>query len=197
VKLMKDQKNKRTQLYLGSGKRNIPGFIHIDLDDYPHLAYRHNIANLPMFSDNSVDLIYTSHSFEYFDRKEGEQVLKEWRRVLKTGGILRIAVPDFEAITQVYLKYKKDLGHKGILGPLFGRMNIGGKVKNKTIYHKTVYDFNSLKKVLQSAGFKNIHRYDWEKTIHKNYDDHSQAYIPHLDKKGILISLNLEARKSK
>ena len=148
-----------------------------------------------MFSDNSVDLIYTSHSFEYFDRSEGEHVLKEWRRVLKPGGILRIAVPDFEAIVKVYLKQNKDLEHKGILGPLYGKMLIKEKGKDKTIYHKTAYDFKSLKKVLQSAGFKNIHRYDWRKTIHKDYDDHSQAYIPHMDKKGILISLNLEAKK--
>src|SRR3989338_2142179 len=112
---MKKTEDKKVQLYLGSGKRNIPGFIHIDLDDHPHLDYRHDIASLPMFADSSVDLIYTSHSFEYFDRQEGELVLKEWYRVLKLGGILRIAVPDFEAITRVYLKYKKDLNHKGIL----------------------------------------------------------------------------------
>lgn len=195
---MKESKNKKVQLYLGSGKRNIPGFIHIDMDDYPHLDYRHNIADLPMFSDDTVDLIYTSHSFEYFDRQEGEKVLKEWHRVLKPEGILRIAVPDFEAIVKIYLKYNKDIGHKGILGPLFGRMAIKNKSKKIVIYHKTTYDFKSLKKVLQSAGFKSIHKYNWEKTIHKDYDDHSQAYIPHLDKKkGILISLNLEAIKSK
>jgi hypothetical protein len=66
----------------------------------------------------------------------------------------------------------------------------------KFIYHKTVYDFKSLKKLLESAGFRNIHRYDWRKTIHRDYDNCSQAYIPHMDKKrGILISLNVEARK--
>lgn len=196
MKSTKSRKNKKVELYLGSGKRHIPGFVHVDLDDHPHLDHTHDIADLPMFSDNSADLIYTSHSFEYFDRQEGERVLKEWYRVLKPGGVLRIAVPDFEAIVRVYLKYKKDLEHKGILGPLFGRMSIQEKGKNKIIYHKTVYNFKSLKKMLQSAGFKNIHRYDWRKTIHKSYDDHSQAYIPHLDKKnGILLSLNLEAKK--
>src|SRR3989344_2791232 len=116
---MRPIKNKKIQLYLGSGKRNIPGFVHVDLDDYPHLDYRHDIVDLPMFSDNSAGLIY----------------------------------------------------------------------------HKTAYDFNSLKKMLQTAGFKNIHRYDWQKTIHKDYDDHSQAYVPHMDKKGILVSLNVEAKK--
>ncbi len=194
---MTEKKNKKVQLYLGAWRRYIPGFIHIDLDDQPTLDYRHDIKSLPMFTDNSVDLIYTSHSFEYFDRQEGEKVLKEWHRVLKPTGILRIAVPDFEAILKVYLKYKKDLGHAGILGPLYGRMIIKEKGKDKIIYHKTAYDFKSLKKVLQSSGFKNIKRYDWKKTVHKDYDDHSQAYVPHMDsKKGILISLNVEAIKS-
>jgi len=193
---MKLAKNKKVQLYLGSGRKHIPDFIHIDLDDCPHLDYRHDIAELSMFSENSVDLLYTSHSFEYFDRQEGERVLKEWYRILRPGGTLRIAVPDFEAIIQVYLKYKKDLEHKGILGPLYGRMAIKTKKGDELIYHKTIYDFKSLKKLLQSVGFKNIRRYDWEKTIHKDYDDHSQAYIPHLDKKrGILISLNMQAKK--
>jgi len=192
---MRPIKNKKIQLYLGSGKRNIPGFVHVDLDDYPHLDYRHDIVDLPMFSDNSADLIYTSHSFEYFDRQEGERVLKEWRRVLKPGGVLRIAVPDFEAMVKVYLKHGKVMEHKGILGPLYGRMAVKKGNKESFIYHKTAYDFNSLKKMLQTAGFKNIHRYDWQKTIHKDYDDHSQAYVPHMDKKGILVSLNVEAKK--
>jgi hypothetical protein len=79
-----------------------------------------------------------------------------------------------------------------ILGPLYGRMEINGKY----IYHKTVYDFVSLKKVLEEAGFKNVRKYDWRKTIHKDYDDHSQAYYPHMQKEtGILISLNVEATK--
>jgi hypothetical protein len=42
----------------------------------------------------------------------------------------------------------------------------------------------------------NIHRYDWRNTVHKDYDDYSQAYIPHMDKeRGILMSLNVEGEK--
>ena len=59
-----------------------------------------------------------------------------------------------------------------------------------------MYDFADLKKVLESAGFTNVHRYDWRTTIHREYDDYSQAYIPHMDKEhGTLISLNVEAVK--
>lgn len=183
------------KLHLGCGKVYIPGFIHIDLADYPHVDYKNDISCLPMFANNSVDLIYCCHALEYYDRQEAQEVLKEWHRVLKPGGILRLAVPDFEAIVKVYLKYK-DLAHQGILGPLYGRMEIKTADGEKVIYHKTTYDFASLKTALGAAGFKNIHRYDWRQTIHKDYDDFSQAYIPHLDKEhGILISLNVEAEK--
>ena len=176
------------RLHLGCGNKFIPGFIHIDLGDFPHLDYKHSLDKLPMFADGSVDLIYVCHAFEYFDREEGENVLKEWHRILKPSGILRIAVPDFEAIVKVYLKY--GLESRGILGPLYGKIDLAGHT-----YHKTVYDFNSLKKILKKTGFKNILRYDWRTTEHKNIDDFSRAYIPHMNKKGLLISLNMEAKK--
>jgi hypothetical protein len=64
------------------------------------------------------------------------------------------------------------------------------------IYHKAAYDFDSLKKLLEENGFTDVRRYDWRQTIHKDYDDFSQAYFPHMDKEhGLLISLNVEAVK--
>lgn len=183
------------KLHLGCSNRYIPGFIHVDVDKFPHIDYQHDVATLPMFKNNTVDLIYCCGTLEYFDRDEAKEVLKEWKRVLKPKGTLRLSVPNFESITKVYLKYGKDLDHRGILGPLFGRWPIKTKKGKKFIYQKTVYDFKSLKKVLEAAGFKNIKKYDWAKTIHKDYDDYSQAYIPHMDRKGIQISLNIEAQK--
>lgn len=180
------------KLHLGSGKRYIPGFVHIDINPFPHIDYVHDISKLPMIKSNSCELIYFSHGIEYFDREEIKNVLKEWKRVLKKDGIIRLAVPDFEALIKVYENYK-DINK--ILGPLFGRWQIL-KNKKKILYHKTVYDFKSIKGVLESAGFKQIKKYDWRKTIHKDYDDYSQSYIPHMDKeKGLLISLNVEAKK--
>ena len=69
-------------------------------------------------------------------------------------------------------------------------------MSEQTIYHKTTYDFDSLEKVLESVGFNNVEKYDWKTTEHSTYDDHSQAYIPHMDKEnGTLISLNVECVK--
>lgn len=182
------------KLHLGCGKRYIPGFIHVDLVNLPHIDYKHNVEELPMFEDNSAELIYASHVFEYFDRQQAIAVLNEWRRVLKNGGILHLAVPDFLALVKVYEK-TQDLNN--ILGPLYGRMTVEKKdAAPQVTYHKTVYDFDSLKKLLEENGFCDVQRYDWRKTLHKDYDDFSQAYFPHMDKEqGLLISLNVEAKK--
>lgn len=179
------------KLHLGCDKRFIPGFVHIDLADYPHIDHRHDIRTLPMMAPESVELIYSCHSLEYFDRVEALEVLREWWRTLKHGGTLRVAVPDFEALARVYHEHG-DL--QTIIGPLFGRWPIAGA--GTTIYHRTAYDFATLKTVLENAGFSDVARYDWRQTVHRDFDDYSQAYLPHMDKDhGTLISLNVEAVK--
>lgn len=174
---------------MGCGKRNFgPDWVHIDGGDYEHLDY-YDITKLE-FENNSVDLIYSSHVIEYFSRDVIGGVLKEWRRVLKPGGTLRIAVPDFEAMSYLYSNGSYPLS--SFLGPLYGKMPMG----EQTIFHKTTYDFVSLKEILEEAGFNKVKRYDWKHTEHSNVDDHSQAYLPHMDKEsGTLISLNVECVK--
>lgn len=175
---------------MGCGKRNFgKDWVHIDGGDYKHLDYQ-SITDLSQFNDSTVDLIYSSHVISYFDRFEILKLLCEWKRVLKTNGVLRLAVPNFKELANLYISKKIDL--EGILGPLYGRMDMG----SQKIYHKTVYDFNSLKNVLEGLGFSNVKKYEWRETCHSSFDDHSQAYIPHMNKEsGTLISLNVECTK--
>jgi len=177
------------KLHLGCGKRNFGSdWIHIDGSVYEHIMY-HDITKLPL-EDNSVDLIYASHVLEYFDRDEVINVLKEWKRVLKVGGTLRLAVPNFEAMVKLY---NEGYGLDKFLGPIFGKWKM---TESETIYHRTVYDAESLEKVLNSVGLINTRLWDWRTTEHSQFDDYSQAYIPHMDKNhGTLISLNMEASK--
>jgi len=180
----------KIKLHLGCGKRLIPGFIHIDAADFPHIDYQHDISTLPFIENDGVDLIYACHVLEYFDRFEVQRVLKEWHRALKPGGTLRLAVPDLESLLLVYTK-SRDVGK--VIGPLFGRWEIKPGL---VVYHKTVYDFASLSQTLAKAGFCPPQRYDWRHTEHRDYDDFSQAYVPHMAKEsGVLISLNVEAVK--
>ena len=183
------KKIKSLKLHLGCGKRFIPGFIHIDKDPYAHVDYRRDISDLSIFKDNSVAVIYACHCFNSFDDLAAARTLKEWHRVLKKGGILRIAVPDFAAICRAYSRFED-------LQPVKRLVTGYYKGKSGVDYHRAVYDEKALVDLLLACGFSRVRRYDWWRCPHAKYDDYAQAYLPHMDKtKGMLMSLNLEARK--
>ena len=174
------------KLHLGCGAIYFPGYIHIDIMKYEHIDYLSPVDNLHMFEDNTVDLIYNCHVLEHFERTEFKKVLIEWHRVLKRKGILRTAVPDFETICQVYIKNKDVDEIEGLI--------MGGQTYLYN-FHNSIFDFNKLKKALVECGFVNIKRYDWRNVEHSEIDDYSKAYLPYMDKKGTLMSLNVEAEK--
>lgn len=176
------------KLHLGCGKRHIEGWYHVDANPHPHVNLVHAIDSLPMITTGSVDVIYTCHTLEHFTRVELPRVLDEWHRVLRLGGILRLAVPDLPKLLQVY---KRSGELSSIIGPL-----IGGQRNGLYDFHYNVFDEPTLTRALHLTGFSNVHRWDWEKTEHSHVDDYSQAYWPHMDKEtGIHISLNLECTK--
>lgn len=181
------------KLHLGCWHRVIPGWVHIDLCDMPHIDHNTNVDDLSMIEDGVAEIAYASHVLEYFDRFKAREVLKEWARVLQPGGTLRVAVPDFNSITKLY----QETGDvEKCVGLLYGRMEIETTEGPEWLYHKTVWDFDFLKSVLEECGFENVRRYDWRDTEHADIDDHSQAYFPHMAKDtGMLMSLNVEADK--
>ena len=172
------------KLHLGCGKREIPGFVHIDAIDYPHVTHVSTIDHLPYIQEKSVELIYNCHVLEHFKRSDVKRVLQEWYRVLKPGGTLRVSVPDFAKLCKIYQQEQK---LELVIGPLFGRQDYLYNI------HYNVFDFNTLSSLLRQAGFCDVTVYDWRDTEHADIDDFSQAYIPHMDKKnGTLVSLNIE-----
>jgi predicted SAM-dependent methyltransferase len=140
--------------------------------------------------DNSVSLIYASHVLEHFGRYTYKAVLKEWFRVLKPGGILRLSVPDFAACASIYYENGLADGLSGLVG-----MIIGGQ-RNEHDFHKMIFDEAFLRCDLLETGFSSVQRWDWRATEHAHIDDYSQAYLPHMAKEsGKLMSLNIEAIK--
>ncbi len=179
--------DKSKKLHLGCGTKILDGFLNIDIRPLPGVDIISTIDHLPMFEDNSIDLIYCCHVLEHIPRNELGKILAEWRRILKPNGVLRIAVPNFEAVVEHY-KIHADLPK--LIGLLYGGQTY------KENFHYNIWDFNTLKGVFENAGFHSVVRYDWRDTEHATVDDYSQAYLPHMDKEnGILMSLNVECRK--
>jgi len=185
---------------VGCGKRRYPDYIHVDkYPDNINEVVKMDADNLS-FTNNMISTLYACHVLEYYDWEDIEKkVLPCWYRVLKPGGILRVAVPNFQSMAILYAQdisqyYENRYRLDKFIGPLFGKMTVG----DTTIYHKCCLDYSTLYKLLKNSGFANIHQYDWRNTDTANIDDHSQAYLPHMDKKnGTLISLNVECEKPK
>jgi predicted SAM-dependent methyltransferase len=177
------------KLHLGCGMRYISGFVHIDVKPGPRVDIVSLVEKLPL-ADATASLIYASHVLEHFGRSQFESVLREWCRVLKLGGVLRLAVPDFAACAAIYYE-------QGLAGGLSGLVGlISGGQRDEYDYHKMIFDEPFLRDVLLTIGFRTVRRWDWRTTEHCDIDDYSQAYLPHLHKDdGRHMSLNLEAVK--
>jgi len=84
-------------LDLGCGQRKIEidGYkiVRVDIREEVHPDLVADVRQLP-YEPESIDLIYASHLLEHFGRNELLGVMKHWRSILKTSGILYLVVPD-------------------------------------------------------------------------------------------------------
>jgi predicted SAM-dependent methyltransferase len=115
-------------------------------EGYRPLGRGHNDTEVyPLsYADNSVDVIRASHILEHFSHKEVDAVLADWVRALKPGGILRIAVPDFENVARGYLE------GKSLPAPI--EWVVMGAQSDDNDYHKSVHDREHLRKRMAEAG---------------------------------------------
>lgn len=107
--------------------------------------------------DASVDVIYSSHMLEHLDRPTARQFLAEALRVLKPGGILRLAVPD---LRQLVVRYNIDGDADGLVAALLMAVeqprSVGQKLRYVLLgsrHHAWMYDARSLVALVEAAGF--------------------------------------------
>lgn len=91
-------------LNLGCGRRFHPAWTNVDFVSTSEGVIAHNLTRGMPFPDSFFDVVYHSHLLEHFPKAEALPFLRECYRVLKSGGIIRIAVPDLERIVRLYLK---------------------------------------------------------------------------------------------
>ncbi|MFH8086806.1 MAG: class I SAM-dependent methyltransferase [Candidatus Aenigmatarchaeota archaeon] len=98
---MKDTKSKKI-LEVGCGlkpfKEEKGKVIHLDKIKLPHVEIVHDLDKFPYsFKDNEFDMIIASHVLEHVE--DLVAVMKEFHRILKKDGILKITVPYFASPT--------------------------------------------------------------------------------------------------
>lgn len=175
----------RVRVHLGCGETDLPGFWNVDSRALRHVHYAQCVFPLDVYADDSVDLIYCSHTLEHLTFVGARQALTEWHRVLRPGGVLRLAVPDFSVLAEVYAA-TDDL--RRIRGALLGGQNYPGN------FHRSVYDRRLLGELLTEVGFEKIREWHpWE--VFEGRPPDTSGEVWDLAGRTFSISLNLEGRK--
>jgi len=179
-------KDGKVYIHLGCGEINVNGFINLDIRPYSHVHYISPVEDLNIFPNEYADLIYASHVIEHISHNDVQKVLREWFRVLKKGGILRISVPDFDKVINIYLAEGRNI--MSIVGPLMGGQN---HIYN---FHKAVFNEGYLREILLLAGFQEVRVWKPEEVEIYSFEDWANRPIK-VGQKKYTISLNIEAVK--
>lgn len=180
-------KNPEGKVYVnvGSGKYSGGEFINIDTQPLDNIHYVADIKDLKMFSNDSVDLLYACHVVEHIPRSRLTGVLKEWRRVLKVGGILRISIPDFDKLLKVYVTSPGNV--ESIVNQLMGQ-------DPPYDAHFSIWNWEYATRILGASGFGNFRRWNPDNAPHHGFKDKSARKMK-AGKDEIFISLNIEVDK--
>lgn len=178
----------KTYVHIGCGEINAPEFINIDArpHSHVHIVTDDLIGGLQQFPDDSIDLVYMSHLLEHISHREVLSVLKNIYKKIAKEGVLRIGVPDFDYICDIYTKNGKNM--ESIILPLMGAQDYPYN------FHYGMFNEQSLTTLLLKAGFTSVRRWDPETVDHHDFEDWSSRKIVVNDVE-YPISLNLEGVK--
>lgn len=146
------------RLNLGCGAKLWAGFVNIDLANNWTSIQPDVVADvtghLP-FPDDHADEVHAIHVFEHILRWQVDDVLKEWTRVLKPGGLLVLEMPCLDKVLDAFIWYaqrgKPAPVHLTMWG-LFG----DPRYKNEAMLHRWCYSAAELRDLLIYAGQEDI-----------------------------------------
>lgn len=95
------------KLHLGCGENYLEGYVNIDLppDGQSVMKAKADIyqdIRTLVYPENSIDEIRSHHLLEHFTRQEALNLLLQWRKWLKPGGLLVVETPDFETAARAF-----------------------------------------------------------------------------------------------
>jgi len=131
-------------------------WTHVDIDPRPLTGEdgkRHPVdvvcdAKKVLLSNEVADLVNSQECLEHFHRSEYPKVLREWARLVKPGGRIKIEVPDFLACCQQVLE-TDTLEMDRAIQQLF----YGGQV-NEYDFHFNGFTPRILEADLEELGFR-------------------------------------------
>lgn len=193
---LKNNKVKRIQI--GCGSNILEGWLNTDLNYNDKVAFLDAGAKFPIESDN-FDYIYSEHLFEHLKVEEQINMLEESYRILKKGGVMRIATPSLDFLFDLYSnpstiqnKYYVEWAVKNI--PNLETVNNSiidteehhNYVINnffKAWGHQMLHNYSSIKKLALQCGYTQIRQC--------NVGESEVSFLQNIENHGVIIPKNI------
>ena len=156
------------KLQIGAGYNLLSGWLNTTLYPFANGTVHLDASQRFPIPSASFDYVFSEHVIEHLEFEEGEKMLSESARILRSGGRIRLATPDLAKIIALYTQPNADAQGAYIrwimrsFRPQIGECN-PAHVINQSFHgwrHKFIYDEPTLIQSLEGAGFEAITRVD-------------------------------------
>lgn len=159
-------------LNIGTGVNVLQGWLNTDLyPQKPEVVYLDASIRFP-FPDNTFEHIYSEHIFEHLYFEDSCTMLSECYRVLRPGGVMRLALPHIGFLQGLY-DHPEDTVNKDYIAfakkyfiPEYTR--VVGESNHYNIYvinnfyrnwgHQVIHSFETLKELVERFQFEQVER---------------------------------------
>lgn len=143
------------KINVGAGSAPKHGYLSVDIQGGDITAEAWDIP----LENASVDAVYSRHMIEHVSRRQADECLAEWFRLLKPGGSVHVLCPDRD-------KVLADVGNHTI-DPKKGKSfhhcamrSLFGWQRDGYDFHKWAYNPQELAECLAAAGFVQITQHE-------------------------------------
>jgi predicted SAM-dependent methyltransferase len=151
------------RLNWGCGTEPEPGWINSDIKSGPGIQISCDILDGLPLAEGSVDYAVSIHALPELAYPSLVPALMELRRVIKPGGVLRLALPDLERAIEAYRR-----GDRGyFLIPDDDARSLGGKLAVQMTwygYSRSLFTVDFVEELMTKAGFDEVRRCAYRQT---------------------------------
>ncbi len=164
--------SKKAVLHVGCGgadRRSLPQLfqsgwneIRLDIDPCAMPDVVASMLDMSPVTAASVDAVFSSHNIEHLHPHEVDVALREFRRVLKSDGMVVLTCPDLQSVCALVADDKLEeaayVSPAGPIAPLDILYGLRSAMAAGNLYmaHKTGFTAKSLDRALRESGFQTV-----------------------------------------
>lgn len=158
------------KLNLGCGEHPIEGWHNFDFEPRkPNITFCDlSKAQLP-YSTGTVDYIFSEHFVEHLTKKHAIKLFTECHRVLKSGGVMRISMPNIYSLSEGYIEWSR-YGKRPDISAVWNPESPCDMLNEglREWGHQYLWDWPEASKQLLIVGFRLVEHKEWRSSVHSN-----------------------------